>query len=368
MKRYRYLILINFVLILLLYSSAFAAIKCDICNKNISGKYYSGPDNTTYCSDCYSKYDICSSCGKLSKSSIIVGDYKFCSSCFIKLKKCGLCGKSITGSYVYYPELKINICGDCEINKPRCQRCNRPSNTLTRLGKTLLCENCASEAKTCYSCGDALLRDYEYFEGDETRKYCKTCVARYSPCADCGAPVGSRGSKLDDGRYLCPQCRAEAIFEPHLVTPIKKKAVGFLEGQLRIKVNHKINYELQDKIFLERKSKNMSNDINGLFYRKGDDYNIYVLYGLRKTDMIWVIAHEITHAWQAENCSENMKKIDREGFAQWTAYHAVRYFGHKKYAENMRNGDSVYSSGLNKMLNIEKNGGVEAVMSYIKKN
>ncbi len=72
----------------------------------------------------------------------------------------------------------------------------------------------------------------------------------------------------------------------------------------------------------------MSEDINGLFYRKNDDFNVYVLYGLRKKDLIWVLAHEITHAWQAENCSDRLTTEEREGFAQWVAYHTALNFGY----------------------------------------
>jgi hypothetical protein len=229
-----------------------------------------------------------------------------------------------------------------------------------------LCDGCALKAERCYSCGDALLDSYRYFESDRSRKYCERCVSRYESCADCGAPSGPRGSGLDDGRCLCPDCRMEAIFDLSLITSIKLDVLEYLSKGLKMSVEHKIAYSIQDKPFLERKSEGLSKDINGLFYRSGHDFDIYVLYGLRKKDLIWVLAHEITHAWQAENCTDRLSIEDREGFAQWVAFRAALNSGYSQYAENMRSGESIYSSGLNRMIELEQHQGINAVFDYIK--
>jgi hypothetical protein len=239
-------------------------------------------------------------------------------------------------------------------------------NRLQQVGLARLCERCAASVERCHSCGTALLGDYNYFEGNESLKYCSGCVARYPVCSDCGAPSGPQATKLDDGRYLCPDCRSVALFEPGLVTPIKQRVLSYLDSGLGIRIKHNIKYSLQDKNFLKTKSKDMHGDLNGLFYRKGDDYNIYVLYGLRKKDLVGAIAHEITHAWQAENCGSDLQLEDLEGFAQWAAYHTLIYFGYDQFAMTMKSGTSDYASGLRKMLEIEKHGGREAVFDYIK--
>ncbi len=280
--------------------------------------------------------------------------------------KCDLCGKTITGSYNHYSDIGINVCSQCEKTKPRCDKCQRPVNEPIRVGLALLCERCAAGIERCHSCGTALLRDYTYFEGDEALKFCSECVAKYPVCADCGAPSGPRGTKLNDGRYLCPDCRSVALFEPGLITPIKNQVLSYLDSGMGMRIEHDIKYSLQDKNFLKIKSKDMHGDLNGLFYRKGDDYNIYVLYGLRKKDLIGVLAHEITHAWQAENCSGNLELEDLEGFAQWVAYYALIYYDYERFAQTMLSGNSVYATGLRKMLEIEKRGGSKAVFDYIR--
>jgi hypothetical protein len=346
--------------------STSASLKCDLCKKEISGKYVTGPDNTIYCWDCYSKYQSCSVCGKLYKSLINVEDKKVCRDCYSKLDKCDICGKPIMGSYVSYPELGMKICNECEKTAARCDACGRPGKTMNRVGTMFLCDVCASRTNRCYSCGDAILGTFKYFENDESKKYCLKCVSEYPSCADCGAPSGPTGTRLDDGRYLCPDCRRYAIFNPAYITPIKKDVLEFLRNGMRMQITHDINYSVQDKKSLEKKSKHLSKDINGLFYRKNDDFNVYVLYGLRKQDLIWVLAHEMTHAWQSENCSQKLTDLDREGFAQWIAYHTAMNFGYRQYGENMRSGESLYCSGLNKMIDIEKNEGFKAVFDYIK--
>ena len=171
---------------------ASAAIRCEICKKEIKGKYVTGPENTPYCWDCYTKYQSCTVCGKIYKNLVNVDGHKVCRNCYVKLDKCDICGKGLLGGYVTYPDLGINVCGDCEANAPRCDACGRPAKKLNRIGNIMLCNSCAPKTNRCYSCGNALLDNYKYFEGDQTRKFCSKCVDDYVKCSDCGAPSGPR--------------------------------------------------------------------------------------------------------------------------------------------------------------------------------
>jgi hypothetical protein len=126
-------------------------------------------------------------------------------------------------------------------------------------------------------------------------------------------------------------------------------------------IDHVVNFSLEDRNFLKKKANGIHGDLNGLFYQKGDKFYIYVLYGLREKDLISVLAHEIGHAWQAENGPQNASLEDQEGFAQWVAYKALIHFGYPEFAKLLEEGDSVYSKGLNKMLKLEINGGTPAV-------
>lgn len=134
-----------------------------------------------------------------------------------------------------------------------------------------------------------------------------------------------------------------------------------------MRITHRIAYSLQNVKFLEEKSKGIHGDLNGLFYRKGDNFNIYVLYGLRKKDLVGVLAHEMAHAWESENCKDDLSLEDLEGFAHWVAYHALSSLGYERHARNLSLGNNIYAEGLRKMLEREAKGGSRAVFDYIRR-
>ena len=347
-------------------SVTFAAANCAICGSTIAGKYYISSRQQVVCVECNAKYPACSGCGLVAKSAMSVDGIAYCRECYLKLPQCDICNSRITGGYNHYPDIGVDVCSTCERYSPRCDNCKRPSKDLTEVGRSNLCQLCTVKADRCRNCGNALLRDFSYFEGNKTIKYCAACVSKYPACADCGAPSGPEGTLLDDNRHLCRDCAVVALFDPALVTPIKNTVIGYMANIMGMTVSHEITYYLKGKDFLDSKSKQNHKDLNGLFYRVGDDYNIYILYGLREKDMIWVIAHEISHAWQAENTSGNLEPEDLEGFAQWVAYNALKYSRYDTFAEILTNGNTAYSKGLRKMIEIEKNNGFKGVFEYIK--
>ena len=366
MKRYGTRSCLLLISLLILVVGASGATVCSICGKSITEKYYVSAKNQIICGECVAKYPPCSGCGLVSKSLVDVDGVKFCRDCYMKLSRCSICDKPITGGYKNYPEIGIKVCLNCEKSSLRCENCGRPVKALIKVGDANLCEQCAGRAPRCVSCGTAILRDYTYYEGNDSLKYCTGCAKKYPPCADCGAPSGPRSTRLDDGRLLCPICLESALFESSRVTPVKKTVLSFLNDNLGMNLTHQINYSMQGKDFLDAKSSRSHGDLNGLFYRKGDDYNIYVLYGLRKKDLVWVLSHELSHAWQAENTSGKLELEDLEGFAQWVGYNALKYFGYETFAATLTAGNTVYSRGLNKMLSLEKTGGARAVFAYIR--
>ncbi len=366
MSKYRLYIAISLLIIFALAAAAFSSTKCVICDSDITGRYYVSARGQAICADCNARYSACSGCGLVGKSLITVDALPFCRECYLKLEKCDICDKTITGGYNRYPDIGIDVCSDCERFSPRCDNCNRPAKNLARVGRSGLCEQCSSKALRCRSCGTALLRNFTFFEGNEALKYCTECISRYPACADCGAPSGTSAMKLEDSRYLCPDCAGTALFDPAMVTPIKNTVLAYMANNFGMVIRHEITYSLKGKDFLEAKTRETHKDINGLFYRLGDDYNIYVLYGLRKKDLVWVLAHEISHAWQAENTSGKLEPEDLEGFAQWVAFSSLKYFSYDTFAETMTKGNTAYSKGLKKMLDIEKKSGPDAVFEYIK--
>ncbi len=354
-------------LILILFAAiAHAELYCHLCGRKIAGTYYRSTGGELYCDACWTSHTQCSQCGKLVQKTTTVDGMKLCGDCYARLDLCGLCGKPLAGNYMDYPKLGLKVCSQCERDKARCQKCGVPLNEAVKVGGALVCSRCAGNIERCRSCGNALLKDYTFFEDNKDAKYCSACVANYPRCDDCGAPSGPDGTKLEDGRHLCPDCRRIAYFDPELVSSIRKKIQSFIAADMSMKIDHDINFSIKDQAFLKAKDKNIHGDINGLFYRKGSRFDIFVLYGLREKDLISVIAHELTHAWQAEKCPRNITLENQEGFAQWIAFKALNSFGYSDFANLMTEGDNIYARGLNKMLKLESRNGPNAVFAFIR--
>jgi hypothetical protein len=346
-------------------ASLAAELRCQMCGDIISGNYYVAADGSKYCESCWRKNFVCDICGKLVKSVVKLDDHNFCASCYAKLDVCDYCGNPLVGAFTQYQGLDLKVCPDCDKNLPRCQGCGIPVKNPIVKGQILLCERCAAKVDHCHSCGDPLLKDYSFFEGNQALKFCLSCTRNYPRCDDCGAPIGPNGTTLADNRHLCPDCSRVAYFQPGLVTPIKERVFNFVKNNMKMTIKHDIAFSLEDRNFLNSKATDIHGDLNGLFHRKGEDFSIYVLYGLREKDLITVIAHEIAHVWQSENCSDNMALEDQEGFAQWVAYKALCYYSMVDFARLMTEGDTVYSTGLVKMLEIENKNGASGVFSFM---
>jgi len=347
--------------------TAIAEIRCDDCGKVISGVYYVSPDGKSYCESCWKSGAVCAQCGKFTRSPVKVDALDFCSACFSKLPRCSLCSRPMAGSFTRYPDAGLQVCPACEREKPHCQRCGLPVDKIITIDDVNICMKCLERAERCHSCGNPLLEEYSFYEGNEKLKFCLKCTQRYPRCDVCGAPSGPNGTRLDDGRYLCPDCRKIAIFDMGLVESIRAKAAKFINVNMNMPIEHKIDFSLRGRDFIKSKAKGIHGDLNGLFYRKGDEFNIYALYGLREKDYYGVLAHELGHAWQAENCPDDLSLDDMEGFAQWIAYKTLLNFGNGNFAELLKEGDSIYARGLNKMLDIEKTKGTQAVFDYIRR-
>lgn len=358
---------LSILTLLMLAPSAAADLTCQNCGRLISGTYYYTPSGKNYCEACWEANTACVQCGELARPAIDIDGHKYCRECYAKFERCGLCNRPLTGNYMVYAELNLRVCPACEREKPHCSRCGVPSNDPVQFVTATLCRRCLEQVEMCHSCGQPLMGDFLFFEGDKSRKFCVECSRRFPECDNCGAPSGPSGSRLDDGRYLCYDCRRISLFDDGLIKPIRQKVISFVAGVMNMTINHNITYEIKDRETIKSKTRNIDGDLNGLFYRRGDRFYVYVLYGLREKDLISVYAHEIGHAWQAENCPDDMPLEDQEGFAQWVAYKALIHFGYPDFAELLKEGDNAYSRGLVKMLDIEKTGGVPAVFNHIKR-
>ncbi len=358
--------LLSLVLSIVMVVSLTASSICSLCGKPITGQYIKFDDGSKFCLSCSEKYPHCFICGKPDASTVLIDNKRICRKCLAGLDICGGCNRPIIGNYTYFPELKLKLCEKCARTLPRCNLCGRPGKNLIKVGDEYFCRACLNRTPFCHICGEPIKGEYLWFDGDETRKYCRNCVYKYQKCADCGAPVGENSTRLADNRVLCHDCYKSAYFDPQQVSTIKKKVLAAMESILGMKIKHKIRYSLQGRDFINKKSEGISGDLNGLFYCRNDTFEIYVLYGLRQKDLFQVIPHEAAHAWAVENLRADLTLEESEGFAQWTAYHILNRFGYGDFSKTLTEGNSVYAKGLRMMLEIEKNGGFQAVFNHLK--
>ncbi|MCP4583014.1 MAG: hypothetical protein GY839_15505 [candidate division Zixibacteria bacterium] len=356
-----------FAFILFLALAIQAAPSCSYCGKTIDGRYVKFEDGSIYCIDCIQTKIKCSFCNKPSKSTITIDDKPICRQCLTRLEHCSFCDKPLVGKYESFPDLKLNICLKCSQAVSRCDFCGKPDNKLIRADKRRICRSCYNQSDFCHTCRTPIEGEYLWFDGDESKKYCQRCVNHYTKCASCGAPSGGNSQRLEDHRVLCQDCYRAGYFDPGQIGLIKRKILAFLDSYFGMNLKHKIRYSLQGQDFIKNKSDAIGGDLNGLFYRENDKFEIYVLYGLREKDLYQVISHEIAHAWASENCRANLTLEEAEGFAQWVAYYSLIQFGYSNFGETLVDGDNVYARGLRMMLEIEKNGGHKAIFRSLAK-
>jgi hypothetical protein len=99
----------------------------------------------------------------------------------------------------------------------------------------------------------------------------------------------------------------------------------------------------------------------GLFFRRGRKRAIYVEYGLPQILMIQVMAHEVAHAWQGENCPLLRDPFVREGFSEWAAYRVLTALGAVKKVALLEQRADLYGQGLRFMLALEHQGGTAVI-------
>jgi hypothetical protein len=189
--------------------------------------------------------------------------------------------------------------------------------------------------------------------------------------------VGRGGYPLHDGRFICAQCHATAVYDAGQAATLYERVVAIMEQQLGLRLNilpalrvidRNEMVALLEQTEVEEASSRGSargagkpDRVFGLFYRRGHKRVIYVEAGLPQILMIQVMGHEYAHAWQGENCPLLRDPLVREGFAEWAAYRVLMALGAVKKAALMEQRVDLYGQGLRLMLALERQGGAAAV-------
>lgn len=212
------------------------------------------------------------------------------------------------------------------------------------------------------NCNQRLTGRYYYYKvGKIEKAYCSACIN--SPrCDVCGFPVGKKYWTLSDGRIICRSCEATSIMDYEVAFDLFKATKRYLKSYLNMDFRHTVGFRLADKNELAKHGHNLL----GLFRQKGNRYAIYVLSGLPKAVMIGVLAHELTHLWQAENVRVKQSKLLSEGFAQWVEYKLLNHFHQETQMYLLDQRTDTYGQGLRVVKAIEKKAGTTNVFNDIK--
>jgi len=99
-----------------------------------------------------------------------------------------------------------------------------------------------------------------------------------------------------------------------------------------------------------------------------ENFDIYVLTGLQPEEFKDVAAHELAHDIQQALYPRIKDRIVKEGFAEYVASLMETAWGNERLnRERLKNEIKDYVTGYQKMAQIGKNGGLPAVLAYLKK-
>lgn len=246
------------------------------------------------------------------------------------------------------------VCAACNTYAARCRLCQRPM--AEQLAQDGICAVCLADLERCDTCGRPVDIGIELQDGTH-RVFCRTCAQTLPACALCRAPTDARGSRLPDGRFRCWLCDLTAVDDPAQAQALYGQILDIAAQRLGLALSIPTPLVPVDSEQLRSVLKQINNahpvesrPLRGIYARKGVKRGIYVELGLRKVQLIEVIAHELGHAWQAERKPLLNDPVLIEGFAEWTAYKVLDALGEFAAMDLMLERTDIYGQGLRRVL------------------
>ena len=339
----------------------------------------------------------------------------FCPEMPAQVIRCFYCKMQITGSYItvegyhYHPEHFL------------CKKCGKPiEGSYQKLFDDFYHPGCYEEetAIKCAVCdqvinGESITKDFKFYHPECYRKFilpkCSICLEpldgeyqidvygnKFHPmhsvaldkCEACGRIICSQltngGRYYQDGRHICNLCYDKAVFNQNDINVLFVKVMNkLIEMGINLNKNN-ISINIVDKNELKRisgmeifsqlegfcNSESMTEYLNKIKKKTLFNHKVYVLSGLPAVNLEAVIAHELMHAWTAENTLNNQPLNVKEGSCNFIAYQYLFYStdSEVKYLlMNMdKNPDPIYGVGFLKIKNKFYGKPVSALLDYLK--
>ncbi len=359
-------------------------IKCDLCGKEIEGrylKYRSKTQSRTVCLPCDRTKPHCAACNlpfHAQQLPFYKGE-RICRDCIKISKYCSFCDKRIQGKYVDVKDTGEIFCQRCFNHSPKCSICKLPTH-LNRLDKESgACWRCLPKLHRCKSCASYITGKYFKFQFSEGY-YCENCKLGRDKCYICSVPVGNEFWRFPDGRAICNECNEKAIIKTKDIRKIMEDAEKLVKKYIGIEAKHpyelhieQLNKHSSDEAHKAKLGKNSDSPLYGeelgLYRSKDGKSEIFLLYGLPAEILYETAAHEYAHAWQAENCHPQQSKELKEGFAQWVAAQILKAKGFEKTLARLEaRTDSPYGTGYQLVKKLHERMGRKSLIEYLKNN
>ncbi|MFC1742956.1 hypothetical protein ACFL35_03100 [Candidatus Riflebacteria bacterium] len=354
------------------------ALKCQFCERRILGKYILIKRVSLHIR-CFKKLPRCDYCKNpflKNEEKTIVGNHTYHTVCHSRIVLCGYCQKPIiAGSYFKYREKSFHE--KCVKKIPLCDLCGRPitGDWIKKSGQKYHLD-CHKIAIFCDKCGKRIVG--QYLLDIRGQKICLDHNLK-TKCFICLSP-GIKLKLLSDGRKICEQCEKIALPNEKAVKKfdiVRKR----LENYFGIKIKKDIAFSFVSQKKLNQILKKFKHGLRGAFVSqklivnrwmglkqvKKERFKIFVISHLPGGVLESVLAHELMHAWQQENCPPQELML-KEGMAELISYLYGQIFklkiSQKISSQNMY---PEYRDGLRKALFLKRKYGLNTLLEMVKK-
>ncbi|MBN1879335.1 hypothetical protein JW823_04415 [bacterium] len=344
-------------------------LRCDFCGKEINGAYYTYHTDSvgqTVCEECEKQLGHCVRCGVPLAGTNSTDRNVLCRSCRLQVRKCDVCGTMLLATY-YSDESGHAFCAECFNNAGRCALCGTIllPGAWSMDGNHKVCNECRRTRPRCAGCNRLLGGSYSTFKGFDG-VFCESCVKNTPVCISCLRPCGSHPHGLGNGNSICPECAKTAVIGEQQLELVISSVSRYMARNLLMTIEHPIDFKLVDSTGRQAAHDNRYRE-SGRFIRFGEDFTIKIVKGLSRTICIETVAHELAHAWQAENWPNLPGDELVEGFAQWTAAKILAGMGYSDMIERLYYRDDVYGRGYRCVADIEQRYGLNGVFNELER-
>lgn len=285
---------------------------------------------------------------------------------------CLVCGQIPTGRYTRWEHGGV-ACERCKASRPACVICGRPSTPRLRGGGALnlanVCSRCEDCGKRCACCTGLVGLHWSWLGERKDRVFCTACV-KGERCTICQSPVLAQLRPADDGRRFCQTCAKDGVFDPHALHVLADEARVWMRRSLAMRLQE---FDRCDVLLVDRRafgsppepgffgrlfgtqtattSSTRAGDFRCAIQTTGSerrlqDLRVRVLSGYSRSATRLIVAHELTHLWQAEQ-GLRLEPLIQEGHAIWAEHQLATSRGERALARSLEDStDPVYGDGF----------------------